>query len=123
MNRQSSPAADLGRTIRAERRRAGLTQAELARRAGIASNHLSRLESGEKIDPRFATIAKLALALNVSLDRLAQVRGSNSSIQRSDSGGAERMREVVRAARLALSIADLEMKRALKKLGGGTKTK
>lgn len=123
MNRRSLPTADLGRTIRAERRRAGLTQAELARKAGIASNHLSRLESGEKIDPRFATIAKLALALNVSLDRLAQVRSPNSSIQRSDSGGAKCMREVVRVASLALSIADLEMKKALKNLGGSIKKK
>ena len=112
MSRQFSPTAALGRSIRAERRRAGLTQAELARKASIAPNHLSRLESGEKIDPRFTTIAKLAAALDVSLDALAHEGGSEGPIPKS-TAAAMRLRDVVRTARLAVSAADGELKRAL----------
>ena len=39
---------DLGRLLRAARDEAGLTQAEVARRAGISSNALSRWESGAR---------------------------------------------------------------------------
>lgn len=51
-----------GATLRAARERAGLTQAELARRAGVAPNTVARLERGE-MEPRPATKAVLDSAL------------------------------------------------------------
>jgi len=45
------------------RRRAGLTQAELARRAGVRAETLNRLERG-KTTPDFATVRKLVVAMN-----------------------------------------------------------
>lgn len=61
----------LGPILRAARERAHLTQAQLAARVGLASNHIARLESGEKGIPRFDTVARLAAELGLSLDELS----------------------------------------------------
>ncbi len=45
------------------RKRAGLTQAELARRAGVRVETLNRIERG-RTTPDFATIRKLVIAMN-----------------------------------------------------------
>lgn len=65
----------LGEILREARERAGLTQSDLARRVGIAPNHLVRLESGEKVDPRWSTVVRLAAALGLSLDAIAVACG------------------------------------------------
>ncbi len=54
----------LARRLIERRRRAGLTQAELARRAGIRGETLNRIERG-KTEPDFATIRKLVTAMNL----------------------------------------------------------
>jgi transcriptional regulator with XRE-family HTH domain len=46
------------------RKRAGLTQEQLAVRAGVASATVRRIE-GDDIDPRLSTIRKLAAVLGV----------------------------------------------------------
>ncbi len=55
--------------IRMLRREAGLTQAALAERAGLAEITISAIERGQK-QPRLATVAAIAKALGVSLDEL-----------------------------------------------------
>lgn len=52
----------LARSLVTRRRRAGLTQAELARRAGIRVETLNRVERG-RTTPDFATIRKLVAAI------------------------------------------------------------
>ena len=52
----------VSRRIASERRAAGLTQAQLAQKAGLPQSHVSRLESG-KHSPSRATIEKIARAL------------------------------------------------------------
>jgi DNA-binding XRE family transcriptional regulator len=54
--------ASLARKIIKARRMAGLTQADLARRAGIRPETLNRIEKG-KTTPAVATIAKIERAL------------------------------------------------------------
>jgi ribosome-binding protein aMBF1 (putative translation factor) len=54
--------ASLARKIIKARQQAGLTQAELARRAAIRPETLNRIEKG-KATPDTATIAKIELAL------------------------------------------------------------
>jgi DNA-binding XRE family transcriptional regulator len=50
--------ASLARKILKARRMAGLSQAELARRAGIRAETLNRIEKG-RITPDVATVAKI----------------------------------------------------------------
>lgn len=54
--------ASLARKIIRERRAAGLTQADLARRAGIRPETLNRIERG-KATPDIATVEKIARAI------------------------------------------------------------
>ena len=52
------------RYLRYIREKKGLTQQELAKRAGVTQDSVSRIETGER-DPRRSTLEKLALALEV----------------------------------------------------------
>ncbi len=55
--------------VRAIREAQGITQRDLATRAGITQAALFRLESGET-DPRLSTLRRLARALNVTVAEL-----------------------------------------------------
>ncbi len=57
--------AALGAAIREHRVRAGLTQAELAQRAGIGRPHLNHIEGGRK-NPTVVVLVHLAQGLGVS---------------------------------------------------------
>jgi len=52
-----------GDLIRAHRRRCGVTQEQLAERAGISARHLRDLEAGRTARPRMYTVQLLADAL------------------------------------------------------------
>jgi transcriptional regulator with XRE-family HTH domain len=64
-------AKQLGAALREARERAGLSQSALGQLAGLAPNMISRIESGERPNPQFATIARIAKAIGVSLDTIA----------------------------------------------------
>jgi len=69
-NAADAPADQLDRATLAEklirrRRAAGLSQAELARRAGIRPETLNRIERG-RTNPDFATVRKLVLAMDAA---------------------------------------------------------
>lgn len=49
--------------LRMLRRKAGLTQAEVARRAGVSQSLIARIESG-KVNPRVSTLMKIYQALS-----------------------------------------------------------
>ena len=57
--------ASLAEKLRRRRRAAGLSQAELARRAGVRAETLNRIERGHT-EPDFTTIRKLVLAMNAA---------------------------------------------------------
>lgn len=65
--------------LRTARRRAGLTQIALARRAGIQQGMISKLENGLVPDPRFSTVLNLARALKVE-PGLLRFDGSSPSL-------------------------------------------
>lgn len=67
--------ASLARKIIKARRQAGLTQAELARRAGIRPETLNRIEKG-KTTPGIATVAKIQEVV----DRLNRLNGSKGCL-------------------------------------------
>ncbi|NLU22314.1 MAG: helix-turn-helix transcriptional regulator [Phycisphaerae bacterium] len=58
-------AQDLAERLIARRKRAGLSQAQLARLAGIRVETLNRIERG-RVTPDFATIRKLVTAIKTA---------------------------------------------------------
>ena len=69
---QEALLAEVGRRIRAARERAGLSQAETARRAGLSRRFVTLLEGG-RANVSLARLADLAAALRVPLRELCDV--------------------------------------------------
>src|SRR5882672_895779 len=68
----SDSAASFGMLLREHRRAAGLTQEQLAERAGVSPRSISELERGGRHVPRRDTVALLAGALGLPVqDRRA----------------------------------------------------
>ena len=61
-----TPGRRLARTLQRMREERGLTQAQLAEKAGISRDHLSRIEN-RYADPAVGTLLRLAQALKVKL--------------------------------------------------------
>jgi len=64
-----------GEPLRRLRTRAGLSQQDLATRAGISVRTLRSLEQGTVGRPHAASVSRLAAALDVSVDELAELLG------------------------------------------------
>ncbi len=62
-------AAHFGKKLRACRKRAGITQEDLSRRASLHRNEVGLLERGTRV-PRIDTVIKLACALSVPPEEL-----------------------------------------------------
>ena len=62
----------LAQNIKKFRTQLGLSQEELARKAGITYSTLIKLESGANKNPTVKTLQQLAGALGVSLDQLVE---------------------------------------------------
>jgi transcriptional regulator with XRE-family HTH domain len=63
--------ATIGQSVKDLRAAVGLTQQELAVKAGLSVSVVSQIEQGTNADPRLSTLAALARALGVNLDQLA----------------------------------------------------
>lgn len=75
--------ADLGRQIRRERQRVGISLRELARRVGVSASLLSQVETG-RTHPSVSTLYAIVSELEISLDNLfeANVRSSSGELAR-----------------------------------------
>ena len=62
----------LGTRIRTLRKRAGLTQAALAEKAGLAVDAVARIERGTR-DPRLRSLSRLAKGLGCSLPEVVDL--------------------------------------------------
>ena len=69
---------DIGEAVRAARRRAGLSQRELAVRTGLPQSTVGRIESGF-VDPRSSTVVKLLAACG---EELALTRSLGQGVDR-----------------------------------------
>ncbi|MFW6050296.1 MAG: helix-turn-helix domain-containing protein [Myxococcota bacterium] len=65
----STLADEIGKRLRGRRREAGMTQAELAERAGVSSELVSRVERGRCL-PSLPTLIAFARVLATTPDRL-----------------------------------------------------
>lgn len=64
-------------TLSIARSRAGLTQAELAKRAGVPQSVVSDLENGKTIYPRLDTAMALARVLGCTVDDLFAAKAAD----------------------------------------------
>ena len=62
----------LFQAIREARDRKGITLRELGEKTGTASGTLSQIETGHIQEPSFRLIVKIAKALGISLNKLAE---------------------------------------------------
>lgn len=65
----------VGSVLRRLRERSNLSQAQLAKLAGVRQTDISRLETGQRGNVRFELVARLAAALSLSLDDVAYAAG------------------------------------------------
>lgn len=66
----------VGLVLRAARESAGISQSALARRIGISAGQLAQIENGQRADPYFSSVARIAGALGLSLDSVAALCGT-----------------------------------------------
>ncbi len=71
MQQPAPPLAVIAAALRRERERAGISLAELARRAGLAKSTLSQLETGTG-NPSIETLWSLGVALGIPFSRLIE---------------------------------------------------
>jgi transcriptional regulator with XRE-family HTH domain len=82
-----APLAVIAASLRHERHRAGLSLAEVARRAGIAKSTLSQLEAGAG-NPSVETLWALSVAFNVPFAQLVEPPRPRVRIIRAGEGSA-----------------------------------
>lgn len=79
------PKAAIGRAVRRERERAGLSLSALAKQADLAKSTLSQLEAGQG-NPNIETLWSIATALDIPFSQLFAVSESRSKLIRADEG-------------------------------------
>ena len=66
----SNPESTIGRNVRKYRKKLGISQDILSKRANLAFHTVAKIEAGSTPNPTIDTVKKLADALGVSLDDL-----------------------------------------------------
>lgn len=66
----SKPESKIGNNIRKYRKKLGISQDVLSKRANLAFHTVAKIEAGSTLNPTIETVKKLADALGVSLDDL-----------------------------------------------------
>lgn len=83
----TQPISVIAKSLVRERTRAGLSLAEVARRAGIAKSTLSQLESGNG-NPSLETLWALCVALDIPFARLMEPQSPKTQVIRRGEGPA-----------------------------------
>lgn len=66
----------LSKNIKKHRKKSGLTQKALADKSGLSFSMISKLESGEQLNPSVETLNKIAAALNITPEKLLYIPSS-----------------------------------------------
>ncbi|MEO5937454.1 MAG: helix-turn-helix transcriptional regulator [Sphingomonas sp.] len=111
---------DFGARLRRYRRKQSLTQAELAERAGLGRETISRIESG-KVQPKPGTLDEILRVLGLDMGKVA-VRGRNGRTKRVARyfDGSERgdlRHEIGRAIRIARIAEDMSLRTLAERSG------
>lgn len=65
----------IGNNLRAERSRLNWSQEELAEKAGLQRQHISKIEKG-LIDMRISTLVPILQALNIKFEQLYNIKNN-----------------------------------------------
>lgn len=84
----------VGKNIRAFREASGKTQQQIAEAASIQTTQLSTYETGSRL-PNIDTLARIAKALDKSIDELYYGKGTNTSVQQAASYGHQIVDSIV----------------------------
>lgn len=60
----------LGKNIKKARLKAGLTQAQVAEKAGIHVNYFARIERGEELNPSYEVLKEIVKVLKMDLTEI-----------------------------------------------------
>jgi transcriptional regulator with XRE-family HTH domain len=114
----------LSAALRLARERANLTQSQLADRVGLAPSHIARLETGDRLNPRFETIARIAAELGASLDEIAIAAGFAVPVPPLEANRSQAVRsaQALRDLRVALESGSSIIDEAATTLDGLTGT-
>ena len=66
----SKQESKIGKNIRKYRKKIGISQDVLSKRANLAFHTIAKIETGSTPDPRIETVKKIADALGVTIDNL-----------------------------------------------------
>lgn len=66
----SKPESKIGNNVRKYRKKLGISQDVLSKRANLAFHTVAKIEAGSTPNPTIETVKKLADALGVSIDDL-----------------------------------------------------
>ena len=84
----------LGNAIKVCRAHSGLTQARLAKRAGISLSYLSLLENGKR-DATFSTLESIAEGLKIPLNLLFFLASDSEELQGLPEGVRDKLSSVI----------------------------
>jgi transcriptional regulator with XRE-family HTH domain len=66
----SKQESKIGKNIKKYRKKIGISQDVLSKRANLAFHTIAKIETGSTPDPRIETVKKIADALDVTIDNL-----------------------------------------------------
>ena len=85
---------NVGHAIRLCRRQRGITQTELAKKAGVSVSYLSLLERGERSDPSLTTLEGISDALEIPLSLVFFLASEPSELEGIDQEVIEKLSAV-----------------------------
>jgi len=111
----------IGATVRSRREQAGLTQADLAGKAGVKQSYLSRLESGLRDSrPSAVVLGRIARALGITVDELLLEAGARPSQNRTEELRLKRLERAFVSLPVDRQVELLAIAETLAKLPGST---
>ena len=120
MNKEQA-AQRIGQRITALRKLEGISQQELADRAGLTRQHIGRIEKGELVSVAYVTIQQIAEALGMTVDIIDQGLTDLAPLKRLTPTAKDEHNEAVESKAIEtfdfMKIAKLEMKNRMERNG------